>query len=627
MAYKKHRPLFAQALPQRKTPHARMKGAARMLWLSFKKTCFALGLMMIISMVFWGITLTRLSEQTAPPVLPSEMVVFLKLDEALPETDNGGGFSNPFEPAPPTLRSVIETLGQAAHDPRVKGLLVRLGDAALPLSQVQELRAAIKAFKASGKFAYIYASSYGGGSGGLGRLYLASAFDQRWMQPLGVVSMEGVQIEVPFFRAALDKLGITPNFLQRKEYKTAYESLTNAQMSAANKRALTTVVEAIHTAISADMPQDLGLDQPVFERYINQGLFTAQEAQKAGLITHLDYADHLIEGVKEQVTGQKDADDSLFVALSSYAQDVGHHGALRKAGQAQAALIYVSGAIVEHNDSARGGVAAADEISTAILDAAEDKKIKAIILRVDSPGGSPVASESILHALKTAQGKGKTVIVSMGSAAASGGYWVASNADRIFALPTTLTGSIGVLGGKIALGKMWDKLDVQWDSSIRWGDNAGLWSMNEPFSPAQKERVDAMLDQIYDAFLQRVSEGRGMNLAEVDKIARGRVWPGAKAKELGLVDEIGGLNDAVAYTAQKLGLPDAQSLTLVQMPRPLSPLEQLAKLLGEQGLVFDALRLQAALGHYVSPVLEEMDAQVISNQSEVLTRMPLILAR
>jgi protease-4 len=184
-----------------------------------------------------------------------------------------------------------------------------------------------------------------------------------------------------------------------------------------------------------------------------------------------------------------------------------------------------------------------------------------------------------------------------------------------------LTGSIGVLGGKIALGKMWDKLDVQWDSSIRWGDNAGLWSMNEPFSPAQKERVDAMLDQIYDAFLQRVSEGRGMSLAEVDKIARGRVWPGAKAKELGLVDEIGGLNDAVAYTAQKLGLPDAQSLTLVQMPRPLSPLEKLAKLLGEQGLVFDALRLQAALGHYVSPALRSMDQQATLANGAATTYM------
>lgn len=621
--FRKHRPLFVQTAP--KAPRRKKRWMILpIIWRSLKRTCMALGVMVLISIIFWGIALTRLSEQTAPPSLPSEMVLYLKLEGTVSEVEPSASFMTPFEAPPPTLRTMVDTLDRAADDRRIKGLLVRLNDVSMSLSQIQELRAAVKAFRASGKFAYIYASSYGGGIGGLGRLYLASAFDQRWMQPLGVVSMEGLRVEMPFFRSALDKIGVTPDFFQRKEYKTAYESATHYEMSAANKAALTTVVNAIRDSISVDMPDDLGVEPEAFDDYVDTGLFTAQEALDKNLITHLDYVDVLVDQIKQDVLGRiNDDDDSLFVVFGAYAQDV-QRKALHQF-KTRAALIYASGAIVETNPSGRDNIAAADEIAPAILQAADDKKIKAIILRIDSPGGSPVASESILRAIHKAQEKGKKVIVSMGAMAASGGYWIASGADYIFAMPTTLTGSIGVVGGKLAVGEMWDKVGVNWDRSIQWGDNAGIWSMNEPFTPAQQKRVEAMLDQVYDAFLQRVAEGRNMSLAEADKIARGRVWPGLNAKDIGLVDDLGGLTDATLYTAKALGLPSADNLELIQMPRPLSPLEQLVKLLGEHSMVLESLRLQGSILNLIRPAVSSLDLATTLTGEPALTYAPVII--
>lgn len=626
--FRKHRPLFAHQLPKPEKKPAKKKWVILpVLWRSFKRTCFALGLMMMISMVFWGVTLSRLSSQTAPPSLPPEMVVYLKLEGQVSEHQQMSPFANPFAPVAPTLRTMVETLERAGTDDRVKGLMVRLSDVSMSLSQIQELRAAIKDFRETGKFAYIYASSYGGGTGGLGRLYLASAFDQRWMQPLGVVSMAGMRVEMPFFKNVLDKIGVVPDFFQRKEYKTAYESLTNKEMSAANRESMKAVVEAMRDAISADMPSDLGMEAEAFDDYIDYGLFTAPEALDRNLVTHLDYVDVLIDTVKEQVTGSASADDSLFVHFDAYAQDLTRRAenvAMHK--KKRVALIYVSGAIVETSQG-QDNIAAADIIAPAILDAADDKSIEAIILRIDSPGGSPVASESILRAMHKAQAKGKKVIVSMGTVAASGGYWIASGADYIFAMPTTLTGSIGVLGGKFSAGPMWDKLGVNWDRSIQWGDNAGIWSFNETFTPDQKLRIDAMLDQIYTAFIERVSKGRGLTPKQTERIARGRVWPGLNAYENGLVDELGGLKDAVAYTAAALDLDDPSDLKLVQMPKELSPLEQIAKLLGQRSIIFETLRMQSTIGQLLAPIAREADTLSMMRDPEMMVYTPVRGAR
>ncbi len=266
-------------------------------------------------------------------------------------------------------------------------------------------------------------------------------------------------------------------------------------------------------------------------------------------------------------------------------------------------------------------MAAASDIAPAIFDAADDDTVGAIVLRIDSPGGSPVASESILRAIEKAKEKGKLVIVSMSTAAASGGYWVAAYADRIFTMPMTMTGSIGVLGGKVAVQGLSDKAGVTWDRSQRWGENAGIWSTVTPFSESEAERMNAMLDSVYAQFIARVAKGRGMDKAEVEKIAKGRVWSGKRAVELGLADELGGLDAALDFAAKAQGLESRKDLNITVTPKPPTPLEHLMELLGTQAALGPALE---GLRHVMEKV-EPLSAQlrIIENPADYMAFEPL----
>lgn len=585
---------------------SRLKAFASMFWKGFKRVCFTLGLFSLLSIFMWSFVAIQLTQPRAPISLPSKMVLYLNLEGPVSELAQDVNYLQPFSPPPLSLRRLIETLDAASGDSRVQELYVRLSDADLSLSQIQEFRAAVNRFKAAGKKTRIYASSYGEGAGGLRRMYLASVFDERWMQPLGIVGMSGFRIEMPFFRGALDKIGVRPDFYHREEYKTAYESFTNREMSAPNREAMSAVVTALKDAIMDDMPGDLKVTPAKLQAMVDEGLFTADEAIQLGLITRADYVDVLVDEMKDTYLGDRDSKAPLFVSFPAYQSDMTQKGLRFHAPKV--ALIYADGAIVDTNHSARNENAAADEIAPALLQVAKDKSYKAVILRINSPGGSPVASETILRAVQKVQKSGRPVIVSMGAVAASGGYWIATSADHIFALPTTLTGSIGVLGGKVSTGALWEKLSVNWDRSIAWGENSGMWSMNTPFSRSERVQVEKMLDNVYSAFLTRVADGRGMSLEDADTVARGRVWPGKLAKEKGLIDEIGGLHEAIVYTADLLGADSAQKLNLVQLPKPLSPLEQFVKLLEEQGMVFEGLRLQGKVMQHFAPGIEAMDA-------------------
>ncbi len=557
------------------------------------------------------------------PNLPSRMVVYFEFKDALREAPT----ADPFHAPEPTVRQLVDALDAAAGDARVQGFLARISSGSLPLTQVEEVRAAIKRFRASGKFAYVYSSSYGEAGGGLSRFYLASAFEERWMQPMGIVSIGGVKVEIPHFREALDWLGVQPDFMQRKEYKTAYESLTSAGISPQNKQMMEGIVATIRSRILQDVPADIGVKPAEFERLVNIGLFPAEEALATKLITHSNYADVLVKKVNAMVTGDPETEEEIFV-------DLGHYDGLRQqekilaaamlSKKPRVALIYASGAIMDTaGEGAFGadGIAAADEIAPAIMEAAEDETIGAIVLRIDSPGGSPVASESILRAVYRAKGMGKTVIVSMGGTAASGGYWIAAYADRIFALPMTITGSIGVLGGKFATGALWDTLKVNWDTGAQWGENAGMWSINTPFSAPERARIDAMLDQVYSGFTERVAKGRKMTPEQVDKIARGRVWTGADAMKIGLVDELGGLDAALDYAARTLKVGSRKDIEIVQLPEPKTPLELILQTLAEQGLVYHNLKAQAEIAAALKPVLGSLasDARLMSAMPPAMT--------
>jgi protease-4 len=260
------------------------------------------------------------------------------------------------------------------------------------------------------------------------------------------------------------------------------------------------------------------------------------------------------------------------------------------------ALIYAVGAIVESADMSPSGLSSADDVAGMIQAATEDEDIEAIVLRISSPGGSPVASETIRRAIIDAKEEGKIVIVSMGEMAASGGYWIAANADYIYALPGTLTGSIGVAGGKFSLGNMWSKVGVNW-ASIGFSENADLWSFNQPFSAEGRARFENVIDMIYDAFIARVAEGRGMSVDDAEQVARGRVWSGYQALDVGLVDELGGLNDALDYAGSRLGGEDRHDIRVVMLPSVKTPFERVLQMLEGQVRAGQGLHV---LGQYIS---------------------------
>jgi len=599
----KHRPLFAQNLPSEVTKPKMKWVVLPLIWSALKRTATVLGffvLLQIFVTLFIILPAAMATKDTAS--LPKEMVLYMEFDGALDEVYVAQGFAGAFEAPPLTLRETVEVLHKAAGDKRVKGVLARMKSSQVGLTQAYELNQALNAFKDSGKFAYVYASSYGEAAQGLGNYALISNFDQIWMQPMGIVGITGMNAEMPFMRDTLDKIGVEPNFFQKKEYKTAYENLTNSEMSQENRETITRLINDLREDVLSTVPQQVGMDRNQFNAHVNKGLFTAEEAKLAGLITHSDYADVLVENIKQQVTGERDAPDDLFVNFKAYADEVlnddGGNGS-------KIALVYAVGAIMQSGDGGgvpgASGVAAAEDIVPAILDAADDEDVAAIVVRVDSPGGSPVASESILRAIERAKAKDKKIIVSMGSTAASGGYWISAYADQIFVMPSTITGSIGVVGGKVAMGELFEKLGVNFDG-VRWGRNSGMWSINTPFSAGEAERIHAMLDAVYDGFIARVAKGRNMTPEAVDAVAGGRVWSGKRAVEIGLADQLGGLNDGLDYAAVQIGKDGREDIEVVVMPKPKTAIEQLLELVEGQAVLGQVMQQNTALFEWLSPI-------------------------
>ncbi|MFK7838774.1 MAG: signal peptide peptidase SppA [Bdellovibrionales bacterium] len=603
----KNRPLYAQSLPQEITKPKLKWKIFPLIWSTLKRTATVLGFFVLIQMfvVLFIVLPASLSTKEAVS-LPKKMVLYLEIKGPLNEVYIPQGFASAFEPEPLTLKQTVDALNKAALDERVNGLLVRIKSASMGMTQAYELNQALDAFKESGKFAHVYSSSYGETAPGLGAYAFISNFDEIWMQPLGVVSITGLHAYMPFMRELLDKIGVTPNFFQRKDYKSAYENLTHARMTPENREVITRLIGDIRSDVLNVVPANLEMDQDDFDRLVNDGLFTASAAKEAGLITHVDYADVLVGNIKEAVTGDREADDDLFVGMRHYAMDALKPKAMGSKGS-KVALVYAVGTIMQSSGSsvpgAASNVAAAEDIAPAILAAANDEDVRAIVLRVDSPGGSPVASESILRAIERAKDKDKLIIVSMGATAASGGYWISAYADHIFVMPSTVTGSIGVVGGKFAFDGLFDKVNVNWDG-VQWGRNSGLWSIDSAFSKSEASRINAMLDAVYDGFITRVAKGRNMSEQDVDQVAGGRVWSGARAIDVGLADQIGGLNDALDYVAVELGKADRSDLNVVIMPEPKTTLEQFLELVEGHAVFANVMRQNKTLFDWLQPLNE-----------------------
>jgi len=476
---------------------------------------------------------------------------------------------------PLVLREVVSALHRAAEDPRVAGLIARVELPAAAAGPVQELREAVTAFAAV-KPSLAWAETYPGTLS----YFLASAFGEVWMQPSGTVGLIGFATNALFLRSALDKAGIEAQFVARGEYKSAVNIFTQDRYTDPHREADTRLLDSLRGQVWQAIAESRNVGYDSLDGLADQAPLLRDAALNAGLIDRVGFRDEAYARIAELVgakgisaeSGDADADDApprLYV--SRYARATGPTGPSipGRRPKSTVAVVTVAGPIV----SGRGGSrlpfgssnAGGDTIAAGLRDAAADDSVSAIVLRVDSPGGSVTASETIWREVKKARERGKPVVASMGAVAASGGYYVSMGTDAIVANPGTITGSIGVLTGKLVTRDLKDRLGVGSDA-VRTNANADAWSSNAPFTPEQHAQVEAETDLFYQDFVQRVAEGRKLSVEAVEAVARGRVWTGADALEHGLVDELGGLRTAVRRAKVLAGLDQDDKVRLVGYP-------------------------------------------------------------
>lgn len=447
------------------------------------------------------------------------------------------------------VRDVADALDHAAGDARIRGVVVRLGNGGLGLAQAQEIRDAVRRFRESGKRAIAYADSFGESGRATIDYYLATAFDEIHLQPIGSVSIEGMVSRAPFLRTALDKLGVVPDFDHRRQYKSAMYLLTESGYVEPHEEMARAILQDQMGQIVAGIAADRGLQPDRAKQLIDTAPLLDREALEAGLVDRLSYRDEAYRAAG--------GEDGHFIYHDQYLKRAGrpHRKGVR------IGLVYGTGAIVRGSSGfdpmSRGTTLGADDVAQALRAARDDRKVKAIVFRVDSPGGSAVASEVVRREVVRARDGGKPVVVSMGDVAGSGGYWISTPANRIVAQPGTITGSIGVVSGKLAARAAWERLGIHW-GELHEGRNATFSVALEPYTESERERLGAGLDAIYEGFKQRVAGGRDLPAAEVEELAKGRVWTGSHAVERGLIDELGGLHRAVELARELAGLePDA----------------------------------------------------------------------
>ena len=446
------------------------------------------------------------------------------------------------------LRPTLRALHDAAEDRHVVGLIAKVGGT-WPWAEMQELRLGVKAFAASGKPALAWTESFAEGSRNMAGYVLATAFGEVWLQPGGEVGLLGVGIETTFVRGALNRLGIEPQFEQRHEYKNAADVLLRTEFTEAHREALERLAESVYNDAVETIAADRRLPHDRVRELIDTGPRTASEAQAAGLVDKLGYRDQAYEAMRR--TGGKP--ELLFADRWRPRRKI----ALPPHRRGHVALVDVRGAIASGR-SRRGPFgrqAGSDTVSAQLRAAHDNDRARAVVLRIDSSGGSAVASDVIWREVCRLSESGKPVVVSMGDVAASGGYYIACPAAVIVALPSTLTGSIGVLGGKLVAGNLLHRLGLT-TGTVQQGDRALMYSSRRGFREDERARFGVIIDAFYDDFVAKVAAGRRRPVAEIETVARGRVWTGRDALEAGLVDELGGLRDAVRIARERADLPD-----------------------------------------------------------------------
>jgi protease-4 len=512
------------------------------------------------------------------------------------------------------LQDLLDGLRRAAADDRVRVLVVKVGGSRIGLAKIQELRAAIGDFQRSGKLTVAWAESFGDFVHGNLPYYLATGFDRIYLQPSGTLGLTGVAVEQVFLHDALEKLGVDFESARRHEYKSAPDQLTESGFTGPAREAAARLAESVTEQLAGAIAAGRGLSVEQVTSLLGQGPFLAPQALAEGLIDGLKYRDEVYDQARKEA-----GPDATLLYLQRYQRMRSLSDLPRRLGSSVqgiapgqherfVATIYAHGAI-RHGRSGRGGPGGggmgSDTVAAALRAAGADDGARAIVLRVNSPGGSYTASDVIWREVVKLRAAGKPVVVSMGDVAASGGYFISAPADVIVAQPGTITGSIGVFMGKPVLRELFGRAGVTTDAIT---DGAGaasatMFSSSRPFSEAEWVRINDWLDAVYADFTQKVASGRRMPIERVHELARGRVWTGADAIANGLADEAGGLREAIAIARKRAGLPADAPVRIY--PR-LGPLDQLRP--AESSEAKPAARAQLGMGTFGAGALAALFA-------------------
>jgi len=502
------------------------------------------------------------------PSIRDNSVLALKISGPLPDYVPDDPFRRLFGAPPQSLNSLMTQFRKAKTDKRISAVMLDIDMSDAGWAKAEEIRDAIADFRSSGKPIYAYMET------GLNKdYYIATACDKIFVPPPGELFTIGLAADVMFFRGSLDKLGIYPDLYQIGKYKSAADMFTKKEMTDAHKEFINSLLDDLYGRYVAGIATARQKTPDEVRAIIDGAPYTATQARDVGLIDGALYHDEVEKELKKRL-GYKDSDELHIARAADYRQITQESLGLNKGERV--AVVYAAGDIVSGRSSFGSSgeeTIGSESLVRTINEAANDKNIKAMVLRIDSPGGSGLASDIIWRAIESAKTK-KPVVVSMSDVAASGGYYIACNANKIVAEPSTITGSIGVLGGKPVVKGFYDWIGVTNQYVLR-GKNAGLFRESEKFNDSERAKWQEFLGATYDDFISKVGQGRGKDKTYIDSIGQGRVWTGSQGKERGLVDEYGGLDKAIEIAKQLAKIPAEQSIQRVIMPQPPSFFEQL----------------------------------------------------
>ena len=524
-----------------------------------------LGLILIF---FVGMAILVSAIRGEQPSIKDNSVLALRVSGPLPDYVPDNTLNRLFGNPPQSLSSLLAQFRKAKADKRIKAIILDVDASETGWAKAEEIRGAIADFRASGKPVYAYMET------GFNKdYYVAAACDKIYIPPSGELFVTGLAADVMFFRGTLDKLGIYPDVYQIGKYKSAGDMFTQKQMTDAHREYINSLLDDLFGRLVDGVAKGRGKSAEDVKKIIDNAPYTAKQAQEQGLIDGALYREDVEKMIKKNF-GYNDNDQLRVVRASDYRKITQESLGLNKGEKI--AVVYASGDIMSGSSqfgSSGEETIGSDSLVRVLNEVRDDKSIKAVVLRIDSPGGSGLASDIIWRGIESLKAK-KPVVVSMSDVAASGGYYIACNANKIVAQPSTITGSIGVVGGKPVVKGFYDWIGVTNEYVLR-GTNSGMFRETEKFSNSERAKFEEFLKSTYDDFTSKVAKGRGKEQAYIDSIGQGRVWTGRQGKDNGLVDEYGGLDKAIEIAKQLANIPANKGVQRIIRPLPPSFWEQL----------------------------------------------------